>query len=276
MFFPFFCGFGILFVFDSLFCLSHFSHSLSLSPSLLVRHSSFNTYIHSHIYIFIYLFLYIWITYADIDECGSMTHNCTQGSSFCSNKEGTYECVCREGYERGTSSFLCEPCSPGFYRSLSLSNRCVPCSAGSYSPDFASTGKEYVGMCAFVYLYVFLCAVSVVVAEGLCRFLCISLCALTLFVCLCSFMWLLLCLMVCFVCLFVFQDYVCLFVHYVIVCDVSVCGCLCLCLCVCVHVCLCVCVCLCVRCELFGMCLVVRCLIVCICVCVFCVGLLMC
>lgn len=34
----------------------------------------------------------------DINECSQQMHNCTSEGSRCSNKYGTYKCVCRTGY----------------------------------------------------------------------------------------------------------------------------------------------------------------------------------
>ncbi|ESO07451.1 hypothetical protein HELRODRAFT_92382, partial [Helobdella robusta] len=43
---------------------------------------------------------------ADVDECLTDENNCTKNASTCNNTLGSFECLCRPGYQR-ISTFVC-------------------------------------------------------------------------------------------------------------------------------------------------------------------------
>ena len=51
--------------------------------------------------------------FLDIDECAAGTHNCST-NTFCTNKEGSYNCTCNPGYYGDVEN--CEPGKSGLLR----------------------------------------------------------------------------------------------------------------------------------------------------------------
>lgn len=45
------------------------------------------------------------IVTADIDECDTSTHQCTQE---CKNTKGSYQCFCTHGYSLNDDGFTCD------------------------------------------------------------------------------------------------------------------------------------------------------------------------
>ncbi|ESO06724.1 hypothetical protein HELRODRAFT_106317 [Helobdella robusta] len=62
----------------------------------------------------------------DIDEC-NQTSPCDSTSSNCINMNGTYECVCKDGYQKDKSTGICLACQDGMYgKNCSKLCQCSP------------------------------------------------------------------------------------------------------------------------------------------------------
>ena len=47
------------------------------------------------------------LSYTDVDECTQGSHDCLQRLASCSNTDGSYNCLCRDGYILGDGKTLC-------------------------------------------------------------------------------------------------------------------------------------------------------------------------